>query len=95
MISKLFLSLFVFSSSLLNTYLPNHNEIEDNYEIQYTMEDEFTDNEILVVLTNEESLLFKEYSVKDFKGIGAIKVEDLLKYKVINLDMNLKMVAIF
>lgn len=79
MISKLFLSLFVFSSSLLNTYLPNHNEIEDNYEIQYTMEDEFTDNEILVVLTNEESLLFKEYSVKDFKGIGAIKVEDLTK----------------
>ena len=81
MITKLFMSLFVSSLCFLNVSLPiiKEKQIKQNINIKYTMQDEFDDNEILLVLDNEESLLFKEYSVNDFKSIGALKVEDLTK----------------
>ena len=78
---KVFLYLFVSSLCFFNVFLPTNNQKEDNkrQHIQYSVQDDFADNEILVVLNNEESLLFKEYSKKDFKNIGVLKIEDLTK----------------
>ena len=42
-----------------------------------TLEDDFVDNIIMVVITNIASLKFKEYTVADFPEIQCIAVQDL------------------
>ena len=51
---------------------------DDEKEIcTVTVEDEFDDNEIIVTLKNEESLLCKTYTIDDFSYIQCINVIDL------------------
>lgn len=44
-----------------------------------TIEDDFVDNHVLVVLTNEASLQFRSYSPDDFPEIDCLQAEDLTK----------------
>lgn len=50
---------------------------EEKVYCNVTIDDNFTDNEVLVVLTNEESLEFNEYTVNDFGEINCIAIDDL------------------
>ena len=40
-----------------------------------TLDDDFTDNDILVIMTPENN--FREYTVEDFSDIGCIQIKDL------------------
>ena len=54
------------------------DDVEDSIEKVYceaTIDDDFTDNEILIVVTPENN--FREYAVNDFSAIGCIDIEDL------------------
>lgn len=44
-----------------------------------TAADDFVDNHVLVVLTNEASLQFRDYSPEDFSEIDCLQTEDLTK----------------
>ena len=44
-----------------------------------TAADDFVDNHVLVVLTNEASLQFRDYSPEDFPEIDCLQTEDLTK----------------
>lgn len=41
------------------------------------VEGDFVDNQVLIVLTREETLKFLDYTVEDFADVGAIAVEEL------------------
>ena len=76
-----FLSIFLAISVLICTFNVSvfaSDDVEDSIEKVYceaTLEDDFTDNEILIVVTPENN--FKEYTVNDFSAIGCIEIEDL------------------
>ena len=57
----------------VETKTPDHNETQ-GYEA------DFEDDSILVIITNEKSLEFHEYTVDDFPEINCISVEDLSPY---------------
>lgn len=42
-----------------------------------TIEDSFVDDELMLALNNEESILMKNYTYSDFSNVGCIEVEDL------------------
>lgn len=44
---------------------------------QASIEDDFVDNHVLVVLTNEASLKFKTYTTEDFPEIACEKMREL------------------
>ncbi len=75
-----FLSLFLVISiliSMLNISVIA-SEADDSINKVYcdaTLEDGFTDNEILIVLTPDNN--FREYTVNDFSNIECIEIEDL------------------
>lgn len=50
---------------------------EDKIICTATIEDEFTDDKVAVVIKNEYSLKFKKYKVSDFANVGCINVRDL------------------
>lgn len=76
-----FLSIFLAISVLictLNVSVFASDDVEDSIEKVYceaTLDDDFTDNEILIVVTPENN--FREYTVNDFSAIGCIEIEDL------------------
>lgn len=76
-----FLSIFLAISVLictLNVSVFASDEIDDSIEKVYceaTIDDDFTDNEILIVVTPENN--FREYTINDFSNIGCIEIEDL------------------
>lgn len=76
---KLFL--FVICAILLNFVLinlPQNVQAEENiYDIYENVN--FANDRVIVVINNEESLKFKEYSVSDFPEIELNKVENLSK----------------
>ncbi len=62
----------VFSEEAANT-----EKVENKISDPAPIEDNFEDNRILVVITHEESLKFKNYSEKDFPEIACKSVENL------------------
>ena len=55
---------------------------DTNPEKQYfevSLEENFVDNELIVILTNAESLLCKNYSCQDFIEVNPISIQDLSK----------------
>ncbi|MBQ8292932.1 MAG: hypothetical protein IJX78_03875, partial [Bacilli bacterium] len=73
---KLVMMLLLFSVLTICTFYNNitkaEGETEEKIYCDATIDDEFTDNEILIVLTNEESLKFSEYTVNSFSEINCI-----------------------
>lgn len=57
----------------VETKTPDHNETQG-------YESDFEDDSVLVIITNEKSLEFHEYTVEDFPDINCISVEDLSPY---------------
>ena len=55
-----------------------NSDIEKVY-CKATLDDEFTENEIMIVLTNEASLeyVYHDYTPADFAEIGCVEVRDL------------------
>jgi len=51
--------------------------IEEKVTCTATLDDEFADNRVLVVLNNKTSLEFKTYTASDFSEIGCKNVKDL------------------
>ena len=47
---------------------------------QFSVDDDFADNRVIVVLKNGKSLKFKEYKITDFSGLGCKKVNDLTSH---------------
>ena len=77
-----FLSFFLVAAILIYTLSVTAIALEDTTEdtiekvyCEATLEDEFTDNDILLVMTPENN--FREYTVNDFSNIGCVKIEDL------------------
>ncbi len=76
-----FLSIFLVVSVLictLNISVFATDDIDDSIDKVYceaTLDDEFTDNEILIVTTPDNN--FREYTISDFSDIGCIEIEDL------------------
>ena len=77
--SFLFMNIFL-SISLVSAHTPD-NEIyqEEKVYSDATIEDEFSEDVVLVVLTNIESQKLKTYTKEDFNGDGADDV--LVKWK--------------
>jgi hypothetical protein len=49
----------------------------ENIAYEFTINDDFADDRVLVVFTHEASWQFKEYEPGDFSGIGCINVKSL------------------
>ena len=87
MLKKIFKkSLFIFISCMILTFFISFNDFslnvyaqvnEDKIYSNATIDDEFTDNRVMVVLNNNASQLNKEYSINDFKNINCINVIEL------------------
>ena len=45
-----------------------------------TLEDDFVDDHVILILNNETSLQFHQYDADDFPEIDCIQVTDLTKY---------------
>lgn len=52
-------------------------ELEEKVLCTATIDDEFTDDKVAVVIKNEHSLKFKKYKTSDFASVGCIAVRDL------------------
>lgn len=80
-IKKLLTSILVLAIILLGVFNSNITKAEEMSEEKVycnaTIEDNFVDNTILIILTNEESLKFKKYDVDDFSNIDCIEVIDM------------------
>ena len=81
--------IFCYSFTSVNAHVDGEKEI-----FQFSLGDSFVDDEIIVVLKNEESLLCKEYDVYDFSEINPLSVVDFSKgyNEKIKLQLNNKMV---
>ena len=62
--------LLLVSSVLIQ--MMNTNQIRSKYE-------NFSDNSLLITISNKESLKFKDYSISDFSKNGIIDIDDLTK----------------
>ena len=54
--------------------------VEERIACDATLEDNFADNKVIVILNNETSLAFNTYDVNDFSEIECLKVDDLTMY---------------
>lgn len=70
----LVISILVYTLGISVIALDDTDSIDKVY-CEATLDDEFTDNEILVIITPENN--FEEYTDDDFSEIGCIDVEDL------------------
>ena len=70
----LVISLLVYTLGISVIALDDVDSVDKVY-CEATLDDEFTDNEILVIITPENN--FEEYTADDFSEIGCIDVEDL------------------
>ena len=52
--------------------------IEEKKFSNATMEDDFAENQVIVIMTNTASLKFKEYTASDFPEIACSEVRDLM-----------------
>ena len=55
---------------------------------EHYIDENFSCDSILVTLTEQESLMFKEYDIKDFQIIDAVDVIELTKYTTQQLKNN-------
>lgn len=80
-IKKLLTSILVLAVVLLGVFSKNITKAEEIKEEKIfsnaTIEDDFVDNTIIVILTNEESLKFKKYDVDDFPNIDCVDIVDM------------------
>ena len=54
--------------------------IEEKVYCNATVNEKFSDQSIIVTLSNAESLLFKDYVVNDFSDINCVEIEDLTEF---------------
>jgi subtilisin family serine protease len=77
-IISLTLSISLLISSIFSTYVfatDNFGANDINYNISETLM--FSEDTVLVALTNQVSLRFNEYTAEDFKEVGCASVKDL------------------
>ena len=55
---------------------------------EHYIDENFSCDSILVTLTEQESLMFKEYDIKDFQIIDAVDVIELTKYTTQQIKNN-------
>ena len=82
-IKKIIIVFLVLSVLMLTTVKQNISHASTNLEEKTyciaSLEEEFTDNEVVITITNEESLKFKEYTNSDFSAFNCIEVLELTK----------------
>ncbi len=68
--------------AFLCCYLPTYSAAvsTENSSNDISISDDFSDNCVLVILTNEASLKYKDYTPSDFPEIKCSKVENITKY---------------
>ena len=75
-IKKIIIVFLVLSVLMLTTVKQNISHASTNLEEKTyciaSLEEEFTDNEVVITITNEESLKFKEYTNSDFSAFNCI-----------------------
>lgn len=69
----------IFTKIKINATANNENTEEKEY-CTATLNDQFTDNTIIIVLSNKESLKLKEYQPIDFCDINCTQLEELTKH---------------
>ena len=69
----------IFTKIKINATTNNENTEEKVY-CTATINDQFTDNTIIIALSNKESLKLKEYQPIDFCDINCTQLEELTKY---------------
>ncbi|MGD9901715.1 MAG: S8 family serine peptidase [Spirochaetales bacterium] len=58
------------------------NELDKKVFYQGTVEDDFADDKVIIVLNEEETHKFKTYAPEDFPEIDCIAIEDLTRYTI-------------
>ena len=80
-IKKIIIVFLVLSVLMLATVKQNISHASTNLEEKTyciaSLEEEFTDNEVVITITNEESLKFKEYTNSDFSAFNCTEVLEL------------------
>lgn len=76
LIAAICLILFVITTINIDV-LGSSIQIETKKYSNVTIDDNFTDNKVIVIFTEEESFKFKEYDVSDFEDIGCVEITDL------------------
>jgi hypothetical protein len=65
-----------FGSEFINEEQPI-NSIEEKVLCEATLEDDFAEDRVLVVLSNKETMRFKNYSARDFSISSVMKIEEI------------------
>ena len=79
---SLILALFFLSSVILAfSYKPQEAVSREKVYCEASLEDDFTDDAVMIVLTNEASLEFVDYTLEDFREIGCVEIQDLSSAK--------------
>jgi len=79
MIIILIMQFVGFSTTNVNAQV-NNNEIEEKLSCLATLEDNFSDNRVLVALKTEVSKGLKSYSKEDFSEVSCVSVKSLTDY---------------
>ncbi|MCM1131138.1 MAG: S8 family serine peptidase [Roseburia sp.] len=75
----LFILVFSFTNRFIKVYANTDSQNEAKKICNATVEDNFTDDTILVTLTKSASLKFSDYSIKDFPNLDLVSVTELTK----------------
>ncbi len=79
--SVVFILLLIFSFSTISVNATTNNN-EEILTSNVTLEDDFLDDSIIVVLKNDISLISKTYLCNDFNEINCVNVEDLTENSI-------------
>ena len=83
--------IIIVSSTFKNVYANEYKEedkiVEEKKYFKGSVDDEFSDDKILVVLSREETKKYKNYSVNDFPEIDCKSITDLTN-DIVNIAKN-------
>lgn len=79
--SWIFASVLLFNLLQTNVYAESVAGVEENVYYKATLDDEFADNRVMVVLDNETSLAVDQFSTTTFLGIRCKDVQSLTTAK--------------
>ena len=80
-LSVIFASVLLFNLLRTNVYAEGATEAEEKVACNATLEDEFADNRVMVVLDNETSLAVDQFSTSMFSGVRCKEVQSLTTAK--------------
>ncbi|MBR2109155.1 MAG: S8 family serine peptidase [Ruminococcus sp.] len=82
------------NTELKSNYKASQEEYETDYKeekiiCKATLDDDFADDKVIVVLNHKTSLELKDYTPEDFKQVNAESVENLTSYQINDLKKEL------